>query len=115
MFTGLLGLAAMHPRLRSHRRVLVLCGAAYLAHIFCDLITGGVPLLAPIDPRIRGDAWLPFRSWFVFDGVLLAHAYLVHRWFPLRRRLRRGQRRPGVVSRSPAGRSGAPIYFEDSD
>jgi membrane-bound metal-dependent hydrolase YbcI (DUF457 family) len=38
IFVGLLGLAATHRRLRPHREVLVLCGAAYAAHIVCDLI-----------------------------------------------------------------------------
>ncbi len=89
MFTVLLALAAsLSPRLRLRRPVLCLCGGAYLAHLFCDLISGGVPLLVPFDPAIRGEAWLLFPSWFVFDGVLLFYVYVVHRWLPLRRRLR---------------------------
>jgi membrane-bound metal-dependent hydrolase YbcI (DUF457 family) len=92
IFVGLLGLAATHRRLRPHREVLVLCGAAYAAHIVCDLITGGVPLLSPIESLIWGGTWLPFRIWFVFDGVLLAYVYLVYRWLPLRRRITRPRR-----------------------
>lgn len=89
IFTVLLALAAaLSPWLRRRRAVLCLCSGAYLAHLFCDLISGGVPLLAPFDPAIRGEAWVPFPSWFVFDGVLLFYVYVVHRWLPLRRRLR---------------------------
>jgi membrane-bound metal-dependent hydrolase YbcI (DUF457 family) len=91
IFAGLLALTARHPRLAPHRRILALCGAAYAAHIACDLITGGVPLFAPIESLVWGDAWLPFRSWFVFDGALLVHAYLVYRWLPLRRRITRSR------------------------
>lgn len=97
LFAGILALAARHPRLAPHRRILALCGAAYAIHIACDLITGGVPLFSPVESLVWGDAWLPFRSWFVFDGALLAYAYLVYRWLPLRRRIIR----PRHLTRSP--------------
>ena len=91
IFAGLLALAARRSRLARHRRIIVLCGAAYAAHIVCDLITGGVPLFAPMEPLIWGDTWLPFGTWFIFGGALLAYAYLVYRWLPLRRRITRSR------------------------
>lgn len=67
----------------------MLCAAAYLLHLACDFIAGGVPLFAPAIPGVWGEAWLPFWSWFVLDGALLFHAYLVYRWLPLRRKITR--------------------------
>ena len=77
------------PRFRSLRLLARLCIVAYAAHLACDLITGGVPLLVPLVPGVFGGAYLPFWTWFVLDACLLAWAYLEFRWFPLRRRIRR--------------------------
>ena len=44
-----------------------------------------------MEPLVWGDTWLPFGTWFIFDGALLAYAYLVYRWLPLRRRITRSR------------------------
>ena len=100
VFSALLALMAAQRRLRAHRAVICLCGGAYLAHLLCDLITGGIPLLLPIEPEVWGDAWLPFSSWFVLDGVLIVYVYLVYRWLPLRWRIRRPS--PGPSAQTEA-------------
>ena len=71
--------------------VAVWCAAAYLAHLGCDAITGGVPLWRPWSSRIVGDAWLGLEWWLVADGLLLAWAYYAWRWRALRERLRRAR------------------------
>jgi len=58
LFVLLLAAVSLHPRLRAHRVLLAICAGAYLAHLLCDLVTGGVPLLAPFEPAIWGEAWL---------------------------------------------------------
>lgn len=78
------------------RRVGAFCSAAYLAHLLCDAVSGGAPLLRPWSPRIVGGAWFGVVWWLVADGLLLAWAYYVYRWRPLRNRLRRA-RAPGGV------------------
>lgn len=87
---------AVWIRAEDGRRTVALCSAAYLAHLLCDAITGGVPLLRPWSPRIVGGAWVSLPWWFAADGLLLAWVYYVYRWRPLRNRLRRA-RTPGDI------------------
>lgn len=87
LFSFALVAAGLHPALRRHRGVAAICAGAYLLHLGCDFITGGVPLFSPFIPGAQGDAWLPFWSWFVLDGLMLAYAYGIYRWLPLRRKI----------------------------
>lgn len=95
-FAAAVGVVCAHPRLRRHRTIAVLCIGAYGTHIFCDLITGGVPLFSPLVLGVYGGPYLPFWSWIVLDGALLVYVYLVYRWLPLRRRII-------PTARTPAG------------
>lgn len=91
----LLGLTRM-SKSRLSPRVAAMGAVAYGAHLACDAISGGIPWLLPVDSEILGDNYLPHWLWIVSDGALLFYVYLVYRWLPLRRRLRRR-----LVDRSP--------------
>lgn len=87
IFSVCLAALCRHPRFTPHRATAALCAGAYALHLACDFITGGVPLFIPAIPGVWGDAYLPFSVWFVLDGLMLAYAYIVYRWLPLRRRI----------------------------
>lgn len=68
-----------------------LCIAAYGGHILCDAITGGVSLFYPLSTEVQGKNYLPYWLWITSDGLLVLYLYLVYRWLPLRRKLRKRQ------------------------
>lgn len=72
----------------AHKKIGALCIAAYAAHIFCDLIAGGVPLFRPFSRIIVGQNYIPYWTWDAADLVLIVYVYLTYRWLPLRRRLK---------------------------
>ncbi len=79
--------ACAHPKVSPHKQTAVLCVAAYALHLACDSITGGIPLLAPFSDKVAGGSYLPFWTWLILDALLLAYAYMLYRWLPLRRKL----------------------------
>lgn len=93
---GLAIVTCVWIRAAEGRRTAALCSAAYLAHLLCDAVSGGAPLLSPWAPGVVGGSWLPLVWWPVADGLLLGWAYCAYRWRPLRNRLRRA-RAPGEI------------------
>jgi membrane-bound metal-dependent hydrolase YbcI (DUF457 family) len=69
-------------------KVGALCVLAYGGHIYCDLITGGVGLYLPFDGRVVGGIYLPYWAWTATDFFLMGYIYFIHRWRPLRSRLK---------------------------
>lgn len=69
-------------------KIGVICILAYGAHIYCDLITGGVGLYLPFNEKVVGNTYLPYWAWTVTDWLLMGYLYVIYRWLPLRRRLK---------------------------
>ena len=70
--------------LRLKRRLAVLMSFAYLLHIICDAISGGVNLLYPYGDLIWGDYWIGLVWWIPIDTVLLLTCYYHFRFKGLR-------------------------------
>jgi hypothetical protein len=68
------------------RRLGFLCVFAYAAHIFCDLISGGVSLFYPYSFQVFGGGYMPFWFWITSDLALILYLYFVYRWIPLRKK-----------------------------
>lgn len=61
---------------------LVLSGA-YLLHLFCDAIAGGVNFLYPIGNWIWGDYWVDPIWWIPLDVICFLICYCMFRYVPL--------------------------------
>ena len=62
-----------------------LMGRAYLWHIFCDGVAGGVPYLFPLKAGVIGDHYLPIWTWLVFDAFFVISAAILFTLDRLRR------------------------------
>jgi hypothetical protein len=89
LFSGAMVLVFLTLRRTRYRLLAPLGVAAYAAHIWCDMITGGVSLFMPFSGGVYGGHHLPLLSWAVFDGALIFFVYATYRWLPLRRRIKR--------------------------
>jgi hypothetical protein len=68
---------------RRWRWDLALIGSlAYLWHLFCDAIAGGINWLSPFGVAYWGEYWFPVVLWTLLDALLLFSAYLVFRVVP---------------------------------
>ena len=70
-------------------RLSGLCILAYTGHIACDMISGGVELFYPSSFHIYGDSYMPHWLWITSDGLLILYLYLVYRWLPLRKKMKK--------------------------
>jgi hypothetical protein len=59
-----------------------LCSAAYLFHLFCDAISGGVNWLYPFKDFIWGDYWVDPVFWIPLDVLCLLSCYFLFRVLP---------------------------------
>lgn len=82
-FTLLLLAASLVKRWRLSRPLLAMMSFAYLLHIACDLISGGLNPLYPIGGRVIGDYWVGLIWWIPIDTVLLLTCYYQFRFKPL--------------------------------
>jgi len=53
--------------------------AAYLFHLICDAISGGINWLYPVTDFFWGDYWIDLRLWIPIDVVLMLLAYYLFR------------------------------------
>lgn len=67
-------------------RLAALLSLAYLGHLACDAISGGIAPLLPFSPLVVGAPLFPFRWWFICDFILLFIAYVLLRVLPMRRK-----------------------------
>lgn len=75
-------LVASCSRGRLSIRLAAICSAAYLLHLICDAISGGINWLYPVRNFIWGDYWVPFRFWFPLDLLCVSLGYLIFRIWP---------------------------------
>lgn len=82
---------------------LALCGAmAYLLHLFCDAIAGGINWLSPFGEAYWGEYWFPVVWWTPTDALLLLTAYFVFRAIP---KWREARTQRGVETARPESSS----------
>ena len=62
----------------------VLSGA-YLLHLFCDAISGGVNFFYPLGNWIWGDYWVDPIWWIPLDVICFLICYWMFRYIPLRK------------------------------
>ena len=68
--------------LSSQRLPLVLCSslsAAYLFHLFCDAISGGINWMYPMRNFIWGDYWIGPMLWIPLDVIFILLCYYIFR------------------------------------
>lgn len=62
---------------------------AYVFHLFCDAISGGVNWLHPFGKFVWGDYFVDPVYWVPLDIVLVLTAYVLFRLIPLRKKIRK--------------------------
>lgn len=65
------------------------CSAAYLFHLFCDAVSGGVNWLYPFKNFVWGDYWVDPLFWVPLDVLCLLTCYFLFRVFPRLRKARK--------------------------
>lgn len=69
-------------------RAAVAGSLAYLLHLFCDAIAGGINWLSPVGDAYWGAYWFPVILWVPTDVVLVLTTYLVFRAIPQIRKVK---------------------------
>lgn len=69
---------------------LMIC-AAYLLHLVCDAISGGINWLHPVANLAWGGFWVHPLLWIPLDIICLLTCYVLFRWLPMVRALRTGR------------------------
>ncbi len=85
-FTALAFTVALASRGRVPPWLAAVWSAAYLFHLFCDAISGGIDWLHPLGSFVWGDYWVSPIFWFPLDFILLLVLYFLFRWVSLRQR-----------------------------
>ena len=69
----------------------LLVSAAYLLHLVCDGISGGINWLYPVSDMVWGRYWVHPLYWVPLDIVCLLVCYTLFRFLPLWEKRRRGR------------------------
>ncbi|RYD40395.1 MAG: metal-dependent hydrolase, partial [Verrucomicrobiaceae bacterium] len=83
----LLGIAMVKRKILPVR-LAVLLSAAYLFHMVCDAISGGINWLYPLKTFVWGDYFVDPVWWIPLDVVCVLTAYWMFRVLPLRAKVR---------------------------
>lgn len=59
--------------------IALFCSLAYLLHLFCDGISGGINLLYPVQDFFWGVTLIPFPLWIPLDVLNIAIVYILFR------------------------------------
>lgn len=81
-FTLVVTSASICSRGRIPFRLTIIMTSAYLFHILCDAISGGVNFLYPYRDWIWGDYWVDPILWIPFDIVCMLTCYWMFRILP---------------------------------
>ena len=76
-------LGSLLSRSRFTTRLALACSAAYLLHLFCDAISGGINWAYPVADRIWGAYWVDPLLWVPLDILCLLACYAIFRLIPL--------------------------------
>ena len=63
-------------------QIAICMSMAYLLHIACDAISGGVDLLYPVGSWVWGYYWVDPSWWIPIDIILILVAYILFRIMP---------------------------------
>ena len=75
-------IGSLFVRDRMSLRLAACLSAAYLLHIGCDAISGGIDLLYPFGTWIVGYYWVDPLWWIPIDIILILVSYLLFRILP---------------------------------
>jgi membrane-bound metal-dependent hydrolase YbcI (DUF457 family) len=82
LFSSILVAISLVKRGRFHPALALCLSAAYLLHMACDVISGGVNLLYPFGDWVVGDYWVDPSWWIPLDVVCILLCYLLFRIIP---------------------------------
>jgi hypothetical protein len=85
-FSVLLLVVSLCTRKRLPPWLALLMSAAYLFHLFCDAISGGLNLLYPARDLFWGEYWVPPWTWAPLDVLFTLVTYTLFRILPSRRK-----------------------------
>ena len=88
LLAGLVIAVVLARKFKRYRKLIYVCWFAVLFHLFCDMIAGGINLLAPFGEMIVGRHYLPFNLWIPLDiaGVLILFIPPIYNKVPARAR-----------------------------
>lgn len=81
-FSMIILIGSLIIRDRLSPQVAACMSAAYILHIGCDAISGGVDLLYPFGTWVLGYYWVDPMWWIPIDIVLILVAYMMFRILP---------------------------------
>ena len=76
---------------KSPLRLSCALSSAYLLHLVCDAVSGGVNWLFPVRDFVWGQYWVSPLLWPLLDILLILQCYLLFRYLPLRARRRQAE------------------------
>jgi hypothetical protein len=88
VLTVVLVIVSLLWKRRCPPRLAVVGSLAYLLHLLCDAIAGGINWLSPVGDAFWGEYWFPVVLWTPTDVVLVLTCYFVFRAIPGLRRAR---------------------------
>lgn len=83
VLTGLLFLVSFLSRGWLDVRLALLLSGAYILHLFCDAVSGGINWFYPLGQYVWGSYWVPAILWIPLDIVCLLCCYYLFRLKPL--------------------------------
>lgn len=81
-FTAILIISSLVSRGKLPMSLVCWLSGAYLLHIACDAISGGVNLLYPVKTWVIGDYWIDPVWWVPLDVLCLLVVYFLFRVIP---------------------------------
>lgn len=51
--------------------------SAYVLHLLCDAVSGGIPFLLPGEEHFVGGKFIPFKWWLICDAVFILSMILI--------------------------------------
>ncbi len=78
-------------------RLAVLLSAAYLLHMVCDAVAGGINWLYPVGTFVWGDYFVDPVWWIPLDVVCVLTVYWIFRVGPMREKVREARARGPVI------------------
>lgn len=69
-------------RLRLDRKLAIWLSGAYLLHLFCDMISGGIAWMYPFQYSVIGDYYVSPVIWIPLDIACAVVVYLLHYAIP---------------------------------
>ncbi|WAC19986.1 metal-dependent hydrolase [Luteolibacter sp. SL250] len=88
LVTMIFMLGSMLMARRFRLRTALACSAAYLFHLFCDAISGGINWFSPFGTFQWGEYWVSPLLWIPLDVICVLVCYYLFRLAPVWRKRR---------------------------